>query len=158
MGGTKTNSLCHLIWSAETKERMQYQNSTTTQHNPAKFTRNPSRHHHQNHRSAFASGQMGRWWWWSDWVDSKRRVFFFGKNVYFETMLNFLGVEFVKWFLLVFIFYFMTSVKKLRLNFYLKKYKRIYIKNILPQKKIVHKKCMSYKIYLIRTRLLISIC
>ena len=81
-------------------------------------------------------------------MDSKRRVFFFGKNVYFETMLNFLGVEFVKWFLLVFIFYFMTSVKKLRLNFYLKKYERIYIKNILPQKKLYIKNTCHTKFIL----------
>ena len=73
-------------------------------------------------------------------------------------MLNFLGVEFVKWFLLVFIFYFMTSVKKLRLNFYLKKYERVYIKKYSTPKKIIHKKCISYKVYLIRIRLLISIC
>ena len=73
-------------------------------------------------------------------------------------MLNFLGVEFLKWFLLVFIFYFMTSVKKLRLNFYLKKYERIYIKKYSSSKKFIHKNYMSYKVYLIHIRLLISIC
>ena len=63
-------------------------------------------------------------------------------------MLNFLGVEFLKWFLLVFIFYFMTSVKKLRLNFYLKKYERVYIKNILPQKKLYIKNAYHTKFIL----------
>ena len=39
-------------------------------------------------------------------------------------------------------------VKKLRYNFYLKKYETIYIKNVLPQKNIKNKnkKCMPYKV------------
>ena len=38
-------------------------------------------------------------------------------------------------------------VKKLRYNFYLKKYETIYIKNVLPQKSIKkNKKCMPYKV------------
>ena len=50
-------------------------------------------------------------------------------------------------------------VKKLRYNFYLKKYETIYIKNVLPQKNIKKiKNVCNTKFNLIRIRILIPIC